>query len=118
MRNIFSAAGALPKKYQKDLVKKYFSCYNIKLSGGVAHLGERDIRIVEVTGSSPAVSTIQKALKPCGFGAFFFYGERDAFCGSSNTFTKVRQLFCSLRLIEETPYPLLKADRVFLIAAS
>ena len=33
-------------------------------------------------------------------------------------FTKVRQLFCSLRLIEETPYPLLKADRVFLIAAS
>ena len=80
--------------------------------------GSIKIRIVEVTGSSPAVSTIQKALKPCGFGAFFFYGERDAFCGSSNTFTKVRQLFCSLRLIEETPYPLLKADRVFLIAAS
>ena len=76
LRNIFSAAGALPKKYQKDLVKKYFSCYNIKLFGGVAHLGERDIRIVEVTGSSPAVSTIQKALKPCGFGAFFFCGER------------------------------------------
>ena len=28
--------------------------------GGVAHLGERDIRIVEVTGSSPAVSTNRK----------------------------------------------------------
>ena len=43
--------------------------------GGVAHLGERDIRIVEVTGSSPAVSTIQKVLKLCGFRAFSFYAD-------------------------------------------
>lgn len=75
------------KLLQKALAKIHSPCYNINLFGGVAHLGERDIRIVEVTGSSPAVSTIQKALKPCGFGAFFFYGERDAFCGSSNTFS-------------------------------
>ena len=50
-------------------------CYNILCYGGVAHLGERDIRIVEVTGSSPAVSTIQKVLKLCGFRAFSFYAK-------------------------------------------
>lgn len=65
------------KLLQKALAKIHSPCYNINLFGGVAHLGERDIRIVEVTGSSPAVSTIQKALKPCGFGAFFFCGEDD-----------------------------------------
>ncbi len=58
------------------LVKAIDWCYNIRvIIGGVAHLGERDIRIVEVTGSSPAVSTIQKVLKPCGFRAFSFYAE-------------------------------------------
>ena len=72
MRGIFVCTIKLLQKY---IVKKIFLCYNIKLSGGVAHLGERDIRIVEVTGSSPAVSTNKKALKPCGFGAFSFYAE-------------------------------------------
>lgn len=51
----------LKKIIAKTLVKLFALCYNINLFGGVAHLGERDIRIVEVTGSSPAVSTTQKS---------------------------------------------------------
>ena len=68
MRGIFVCTIKLLQKY---IVKKIFLCYNIKLSGGVAHLGERDIRIVEVTGSSPAVSTIQKSLEAMRFRGFF-----------------------------------------------
>ena len=64
MRGIFVCTIKLLQKY---IVKKIFLCYNIKLYGGVAHLGERDIRIVEVTGSSPAVSTIQKSLEAMRF---------------------------------------------------
>lgn len=51
-------------------------CYNINLFGGVAHLGERDIRIVEVTGSSPAVSTIQKSLEAMRLRGFFLLRKK------------------------------------------
>ena len=89
MRGIFVCTIKLLQKY---IVKKIFLCYNIKLSGGVAHLGERDIRIVEVTGSSPAVSTNKKALKPCGFEAFSFEKnefETAKFCRLFYHFTKI-----------------------------
>ena len=49
-------------------------CYNYHCYGGVAHLGERDIRIVEVTGSSPAVSTIKNIRRFCG-GCFFILSK-------------------------------------------
>ena len=73
MRGIFVCTIKLLQKY---IVKKIFLCYNIKLSGGVAHLGERDIRIVEVTGSSPAVSTIQKSLEAMRLRGFFLLKKR------------------------------------------
>ncbi len=93
---------------QKALVKIFSLCYNINLFGGVAHLGERDIRIVEVTGSSPAVSTIQKALKPCGFGAFFFCGNAalkkrcSTACSTiSNTFSNTFTEICAIHLCKQ-----------------
>ena len=90
MRGIFVCTIKLLQKY---IVKKIFLCYNIKLSGGVAHLGERDIRIVEVTGSSPAVSTIQKSLEAMRFWGFFLLKKTNSRRRSSAVCSTILQKY-------------------------
>jgi hypothetical protein len=54
-------------KLKIGLVKLHESCIINTCHGDVAQLGERTVRIREVEGSSPFISTIEKTLS----GVFF-----------------------------------------------
>ena len=57
----------LQEKFKIGLVKLHESCIISTCHGDVAQLGERTVRIREVEGSSPFISTMKKTLS----GVFF-----------------------------------------------
>lgn len=54
------------------LAKKDKVCYNNKVNGPVAQLGERRVRNAEVMGSNPTISTITAKLHFLQFCGYFY----------------------------------------------